>query len=182
MLGKHRWVPIVAFIVFALLLVGCTQATGMGWIQPVVPGDVTGEAPQKATFGFTFYRDTSDPDSPAFTGIFRGSYHDPLTPDDPTDDVDFKGEGVLRRSASPPPGAPSDVTNCLVGSPPYEAQNPHLPPNLPRTGTFLLHVCDREDPFTGAEIDDDYISISITTGPYMGYTKAGLVQGNITVR
>jgi hypothetical protein len=46
----------------------------------------------------------------------------------------------------------------------------------------LLHVCDREDPFTGAEIGDDYISISITTGPYMGYTKAGLVQGNITVR
>jgi hypothetical protein len=179
MLGKHCWLPTAACILFALILVGCTQATGMGWIQSVVPVDLTGETPQKATFGFAFYRDTSDPDSPAFTGLLRGSYHDPRLADNRTDDVDFKGEGVLSHSTTPPAGAPADVTGCLTGSPTYESQNTYLP----GTGTLLLTICDREDPVNGGAILNDYISIKVITGPFMGYTNNGFVEGgNITVK
>jgi hypothetical protein len=166
-------------MVSALLLVGCTQATGMGWIHSVVPIDPTSGTPQKATFGFAFYRDTSDPESPAFTGLLRGSYHDPLVAGDPRDDVDFKGEGVLSHPTSRPAGAPADVTGCMIGSPTYRSQNRD---NL-GTGTLLLTVCDREDPVTGETIVNDYISIQVTTGPFMGYTNEGFVEdGNITVR
>jgi hypothetical protein len=158
---------------------GCTQATGMGWIQSAVPVDLSADTPQKATFGFAFYRSTSDPDSPAFTGILRGSYRDPRLADNPADDVDFKGEGEVRRPATRPPGVPADVIACLTGSPTYQSQNPALP----GTGTLLLTVCDRRDPVTQAVIVGDYVAISVITGPFKGYNNSGLVQGgNIMVK
>jgi hypothetical protein len=177
---RHRLWYRVGLVLVLVFTAGCTQATGMGgWIPSVVLVDPSGDTPQRATFGFAFYRDTSDPDSPAFTGLLRGTYHDPRVPDHPKDDVIFKGEGVLRHAATPSPGAPSEVTGCLTGSPTYRSQNRYLP----GTGTLLLTVCDRQDPVTGGTIVGDYISISATTGPFMGYTNSGFVKGGkITVK
>jgi hypothetical protein len=176
---RHRTWCLVGLVLVLVVTVGCTGATGMGWIPSVLAVDPSGDTLQRATFGFAFYRDPSDADSPAFTGLLRGSYHDPRVPDNPKDDVDLKGEGMLRQAATPPPRAPADVTGCLTGSPTYQSQNP----SLPGTGTLLLTVCDRQDPVTGGVIVDDYISIKVIDGPFVGYVNQGFVQGgNITVR
>jgi hypothetical protein len=143
---KKTWL-----LLLAVLLSTACQATGMGWIPSMPPGD-------KATFGFVY---------DGTTQTFSGSYHDRAA------GVTFKGTGIMR-VAPPPPGV-KIKGGCLMGEPTYESRDRENP----GFGTLTLIVCDGDgDGGMGLE---DFLEILVTTGPYAGYRNAGNPSGNITV-
>ena len=160
-----RRVLVTGAVPAVLLLAGCT-ATGMGWIP-------SNDGVDKATFGFTFDDTTS---------TLSGSYHDPqgMTAAHGVVDVAFKGTGVIQPckvSDAACGHAPANIKGaCAEGDPSYESQNP----KLPGSGTLHLQVCDVDG--NGAANPGDFISITVSTGPYTGYHNQGDPQGNITVR
>ena len=165
----------LVFGAVALVLGSGCQATGMGFIQSVlVPTD-------KATFGFVF---------DATTSTFSGSYHDPHGQTVlGVVDVAFKGTGVVRPCKVAEPACAKAPANgpkggCLVGSPSYTSQNPKVPDTLPTDlQRVTLLICDSDGTLGSTSLfPDDFILISVDTGPYEGYTNAGTPSGNITVR
>jgi hypothetical protein len=165
----------LVFGVVAMVLGSGCQATGMGWIPSLlVPTD-------KATFGFVY---------DGTTMTFSGSYHDPQGQTAfGVVEVAFKGTGVLRPcKAGDPACAKAPATGakggCLFGIASYTSQNPKVPDIEPADlQRVSLLICDGDGTLgSGSPVTDDFILISVDSGPYMGYTNGGTPSGNITVR
>jgi hypothetical protein len=165
----------LVFGVVAMVLGSGCQATGMGFIQSaLIPTD-------KATFGFVY---------DGTTMTLSGSYHDPQGQTAfGVVDVAFKGTGVLRPCKAGEPAcakvpARAAKGGCLFGNPSYTSQNPKVPDTGPtELQRLTLLVCDSDGTLgSSSPFPDDFILISVDTGPYMGYTNAGTPSGNITVK
>ena len=165
----------LVFGAVALVLGSGCQATGMGAIPSLL------DPTDKATFGFVY---------DGTTMTFSGSYHDRQGQTAfGVVDVAFKGTGVMRPCKGSDPlcaKAPAlgEKGGCLFGNPSYTSQNPKIPDLFPAEFQRLtLLICDSDGTLgSNSPFPDDFIFISVDTGPYEGYTNAGTPSGNITVR
>ena len=165
----------LVFGAVALVLGSGCQATGMGAIPSLL------DPTDKATFGFVY---------DGTTMTFSGSYHDRQGQTAfGVVDVAFKGTGVMRPCTAGEPvcaRAPAlgQKGGCLFGSPSYTSQNPNIPDTLPPAAQRVtLLICDSDGSLgSSSPFPNDFILISVDTGPYEGYTNAGTPSGNITVR
>ena len=155
----RRWV-LIGLLPAMLLASGC-QANAGGWIP-------SNDGISKATFGFVF---------DALSNTFSGTYKDPngQTPLG-TLDVDIFGTGVVRTG---PPGQFQAVLctgSTVFGTTPYQVNSGAF---KGATGTLDLFLCDLDG--NGKANEGDFLSITVTSGPYTGYRNAGFVQGNISL-
>jgi|tagenome__1003787_1003787.scaffolds.fasta_scaffold20823946_3 hypothetical protein len=159
---------VVVAVPVALLASGCT-ATGGGSI----PSELS-PMTDKATFGFSIDADA---------GTWSGSYHDPqgVTTDLGVVDVRFKGTGKTHPCNTDPRCVKLASTakgGCIPAQAPYQSQNP----NIPGSGLVSWYVCDMDGDVEPDVDAADTLLVIVDTGPYMGYTNGGDVQGNITTR
>jgi len=165
----------LVFGAVALVLGSGCQATGLGAIPSLL------DPTDKATFGFVY---------DGTTMTFSGSYHDRQGQTAfGVVDVAFKGTGVMRPCTAGEPvcaRAPAlgQKGGCLFGNPSYTSQNPRIPDLFPpEFQRVTLLVCDSDGSLgSSSPFPNDFILISVDTGPYEGYTNAGTPSGNITVR
>ena len=139
----------------ALLLTAC-EASGGGTLPSA--GSCSAGGRQGATFGFHAYQTF---DSPMVS--FAGDYTDRCA------GVMLNSSGQLKPMGRPD-FTPAPSGYCLSGPVPYTSVNPAKP----GSGTLTLMVCDAGQP---AGDGTDYISISMDsdTGPYSGYSNAGML-------
>lgn len=144
----------------ALMVLGCTatKGTGGGWMSSTVPG-------QKATFGFEAHCDPRGPQPPLGCDP-RGSGHY-------EDEAANLGMQLVRL-------APAFGFTCQGTQVEYRSTER----TRPGTGTATVSVCDNDTHPSGPDAarDPDIFSITVTSGPYAGYTNAGpVLGGNIRV-
>jgi len=152
-------------VAFALLLAGCDQATGGGWIQSATGAD-------KANFGFSVRCRTIEQNGNTAVLLYDGQlewqdgivrFHGDVEPDE------FLVIGRVRCEEL-------DQVNLgiVLFSGTYRPQGGGTP------GTFTALVIDTGE---RGKIKGDFISIQLAGGQYPTYFNAGEVQGgNIQVR
>ena len=138
-----------------LLLTAC-QASGGGTLPSA--GSCSAGGRQGATFGFHAYQTF---DSPMVS--FAGDYTDRCA------GVMLNSSGQLKPMGRPD-FTPAPSGYCLSGPVPYTSVNPARP----GSGTLTLMVCDAGQP-AGAGTECISISMDSDTGPYSGYSNAGVL-------
>ena len=169
-----------------LVLAGCHQAYGGGYLGEPVPGEVVGVYQGEAYFGFNF---TCDVNERAKQAEIKGQivYHDSPSTIDGVEFPEIRLIGIVD------PFYVEGVLTCeeaverlpvarFGGT--YRSQD--LTPGVPRRakdGRFRVLVYDQGEPGGSREdITGDGFSIQLTGGPYTGYTRAGYIEGgNIQV-
>ena len=139
----------------ALLLSAC-QASGGGTLPSTASCSAPGR--QGATFGFHAYQSF---DSPMVS--FAGDYSDQCA------GVMLNSAGQLKPMGRPDLPA-AQIANCLSGPVAYTSVNPAMP----GSGTLNLMVCDAGQ-HAGESTDCISISMDEDTGPYHGYSNAGVL-------
>jgi hypothetical protein len=189
----------------AVLVLGACKATGGGYIDDPLPGDVlpidVDNAYQgEANFGFNY---TCEMNYPAKKAVIKGqiTYHDsPSTIDVPVD-PDFPG-GPAVRTEFPEirihgivePIVILNVENCemaegelFAGIPAAEFEGTYRSQDATFSaidgGEFTVLVGDQGEPGHPQGIfDGDLFSIELFFGPHNGYTRGGYIEGgNIQV-
>jgi hypothetical protein len=122
-------------------------------------GQLAGINAQKATFAFSWVETVeSNGSSNVFQGNLAGTYLD--------------GYVKLRFTGS---------TMSFMGEPCTSVMGTYTSTNraYPGSGSASLHVCDNGQGQSGT---GDTFSISLTSGPYAGYSNSGTItHGNITI-
>ena len=139
----------------ALLLTAC-EASGGGTLPSA--GSCSAAGRQSATFGFHAYQSI---DSSMLS--FAGDYTDRCA------GVQLNSSGQLKPMGRPD-FAPAPSGSCLSGPVAYTSVNPAKP----GSGTLSLTVCDAGQP-AGESTDCISISMDEDTGPYHGYSNAGVL-------
>jgi hypothetical protein len=179
-----RILVLLAIVGVGLLVAGCEQATGGGFISspPPLPGE---EEEDKATFGFTTNCKNTTLENGDAAAQIKGQFQY------------YDREADVRFHAFLPPitlsdgFVPPDVTDACVfldelaeqefgedsfvllyrvqGGPKDEREE---------EGLVRVRVVDAGEP----GINGDTVTIQVLTGPYEGYTRTGVIEGgNIQV-
>lgn len=160
MIGTFRWLRWMSILVVGLvLLVGCRDASGGGWIPSAVGNG-------KATFGFTFHcKDRGD--NAELSGQL--TYHD--------QPANVRLHGTM--------GGTVIATTCAALAADTAAPDgstfdgAYWPKPNGDGGPFLISVLDRGEP---GKLDDEFC-IQLIDGLYAGYQNCRpLSSGNIQVR
>ena len=152
----------------ALVMSACT-ATGGGTLQSACGSSATPSATAGpvATFGFA-YDDVS--------GTFSGNLQDLCA------GVNLTGAGPLAPTTQDPPAvfqqiAPGALIGCVAGTATYQSQNRANP----GSGSLNIFGCGLSGQLQTAGLD--FVSITVTSGPFVGYMNQGLLQqGSLVVR
>ena len=181
----------------AVLTLGACRATGGGYLPPEGLGGVF---QGRADFGFNF---TCEIETAKKRAVIRGTitYHDygPVTV--PTVPPKTFPNGIKLQGTVDPLFIELDApvpTNCAdagtdifydlfegVAVAEFHGDYRSLDTTIPakkRQGRFEVEVFDHGEPGSPAFSDGDHFDIHLLTGPYMGYNRAGYIEGgNIQV-
>jgi hypothetical protein len=176
-----RILVLLAIVGVGLLVAGCEQATGGGFISspPPLPGE---EEEDKATFGFTTNCKNTTLENGDAAAQLKGQfqYYDR--------EADVRFHAFLNPITEiAPPGETDacaffdEVAELFFGADSfllqYRVQGPKEEEEL-EEGLVRIHVVDAGEP----GINGDEITIQVLTGPYEGYTRTGVIEGgNIQV-
>jgi hypothetical protein len=173
----------------ALVLAGCHEARGGGYIGQAVPFTTNPIFNGRADFGFTFQCDD---------GV-KGeiTYHDASTSAKPISAVVFPGlrihgtvENVLIDDDNNPDtkAVPADTCEQVAESRWAQFEGSYRPqdttlPSDEKTSRFVVVVFDQGEPGVGDPvITGDGFSIELFGPPYVAYTRSGYIEGgNIQV-
>lgn len=163
----RRLCGVALMVTAALIVTGCHQVRGGGWIDSAAPA-----SNEKATFGFTA-RCTEPPEEllPVFFEVGEIEWADHGL------DVQFHGK-VDPGAATLPVLAESckeahELLDVLTSGRFGQLTGEYFPQPSGLAGRFHLEVVDNDEP----GIDGDEVTITLTGGQYNGYTNSGEIQG-----
>ena len=147
---------VIVFAIVALVVVGCNDINGGGWIKK--------SNGKKANFGFNFKCKSDDYGNAVVSGQLQFNDHD--------EGVKFHGV-----ADAVPCGACGGFSNEWSGN--YLGSYTPQPRKLGEGGRFEIYLEDRGE---SGHSKGDYFKLSLTGGIYDGYSLEGtLAGGNIQV-
>lgn len=161
----RRLCGVALLVTAALVVTGCHQVRGGGWIQSAAPA-----SNEKATFGFTA-RCTEREEEP-FAVFFEVGE---IEWADHGLDYRFHGKVDPGTGALPVLGESCEEAHEFLGLGGRFGQltGEYFPQPSGLAGRFLLEVEDTGEP----GIDRDQVRITLTGGQYDGYSNTGEIQG-----